>query len=101
VIALTRYVAFIVLTRVCMYVCVCVCVCLCACMCVYLCVSVCVSVPVDIQRLMAGLLFANGLERSPYADLLDPTQWSVVQFAFTRDCCALLGLSHTSPLYVA
>ncbi|KAL3173696.1 hypothetical protein MRX96_041507 [Rhipicephalus microplus] len=57
----------------------------------------------DLQVLMGSLAFLRvpgGLSRSPYAFLLEPTLWSDTCEAFTRDACALLGLSVRSPLAV-
>ncbi|KAI9206396.1 CTLH/CRA C-terminal to lish motif domain-containing protein [Polychytrium aggregatum] len=55
----------------------------------------------EIQRLSCSVLFAKRLHNSPYADLLDPNHWTVIQQQFTRDFCQLLGLSSESPLYTA
>lgn len=57
----------------------------------------------DLQVLMGSLAFLRvpgGLARSPYAFLLEPALWSDTCEAFTRDACALLGLSVRSPLAV-
>ena len=51
---------------------------------------------------MGTLLFVqHGLENSPYAYLLDSIHWLEICDVFTRDACALLGLSVESPLSVA
>lgn len=54
-----------------------------------------------IQSLMGCLLYVKGgLEHSPYTDLLGSHQWSEICEVFTRDACALLGLSVDSSLAV-
>ena len=56
----------------------------------------------ELQQLMGTLLFVqHGLENSPYAYLLDSIHWLEICDVFTRDACALLGLSVESPLSVA
>ena len=51
---------------------------------------------------MGTLLYLHqGLENSPYFYLLDPIHWLDICELFTRDACALLGLSVESPLSVA
>ncbi|XP_014666113.1 PREDICTED: protein RMD5 homolog A-like [Priapulus caudatus] len=53
----------------------------------------------EIQQLMGSLLYVNsGVDNSPYAHLLQPIQWADICDVFTRDACALLGLSIESPL---
>ncbi|GFY73126.1 e3 ubiquitin-protein ligase RMND5A [Trichonephila inaurata madagascariensis] len=55
----------------------------------------------DIQVLMGCLLYLkSGVESSPYGYLLDPVYWEEICDIFTRDACALLGLSVDSPLAV-
>ncbi|XP_055341912.1 E3 ubiquitin-protein ligase RMND5A-like [Paramacrobiotus metropolitanus] len=55
----------------------------------------------DVQRLMGSLLFLNqGLEKSPYRDLISQDLWLDVSETFTKEACALLGLSMESPLTV-
>ena len=50
---------------------------------------------------MGCLLYVKGgLASSPYADLLSPHQWTEICEVFTRDACALLGLSVDSSLAV-
>ena len=50
---------------------------------------------------MGTLLFMRqGIENSPYASFLDPIYWVEICDVFTRDACALLGLSVDSPLCV-
>ncbi|GIY72084.1 e3 ubiquitin-protein transferase RMND5A [Caerostris extrusa] len=54
-----------------------------------------------IQILMGCLLYLKiGVENSPYHYLLDPIHWAEICDIFTRDACALLGLSVDSPLAV-
>ncbi len=55
----------------------------------------------EIKRLMGCFLFAHqGLESSPYSDLLDPWHWTEAADLFAKDACKLLGLSLESPLEV-
>ena len=55
----------------------------------------------EIQALMGSLLYLKvGLQNSPYNYLLDSLSWSEICDIFTRDACALLGLSVESPLSV-
>lgn len=42
----------------------------------------------------------HGIENSPYRSLLETNQWAEICNIFTRDACALLGLSVESPLSV-
>ena len=63
--------------------------------------SLCVFVPADIQILMGSLVYLrHGIENSPYRSLLETNQWAEICNIFTRDACALLGLSVESPLSV-
>uniref|UniRef100_A0A4W4E6K4 Uncharacterized protein n=1 Tax=Electrophorus electricus TaxID=8005 RepID=A0A4W4E6K4_ELEEL len=56
----------------------------------------------DIQVLMGSLVYLrNGIENSPYRSLLETNQWAEICSIFTRDACALLGLSVESPLSVS
>lgn len=56
---------------------------------------------VDIQILMGSLVYLrHGIENSPYRSLLETNQWAEICNIFTRDACALLGLSVESPLSV-
>lgn len=58
-------------------------------------------VPSDIQILMGSLVYLrHGIENSPYRSLLETNQWAEICNIFTRDACALLGLSVESPLSV-
>ncbi|XP_024084599.1 protein RMD5 homolog A [Cimex lectularius] len=55
----------------------------------------------DIQVLMGMLIYlANGVSRSPYAHLLQPSLWADIYDTFTKDACSMLGLSVDSPLSV-
>lgn len=55
----------------------------------------------DLQVLMGSLLYLHqDIEKSPYAYLLDPIYWAEICDVFTRDACALMGLSVESPLTV-
>lgn len=61
----------------------------------------CLFVHVDIQILMGSLVYLrHGIENSPYRSLLETNQWAEICNIFTRDACALLGLSVESPLSV-
>ncbi|KAI1303025.1 E3 ubiquitin-protein ligase RMND5A [Halotydeus destructor] len=56
----------------------------------------------EIQALMGSLLYLkSGLSQSAYSYLVDPANWGEICDIFTRDACALLGLSVESPLTVA
>ncbi|XP_077992250.1 E3 ubiquitin-protein ligase RMND5A-like [Glandiceps talaboti] len=56
----------------------------------------------ELQVLMGSLLYLRqGIENSPYSHLLDPIHWLEICDVFTRDACALLGLSVDSPLSVS
>uniref|UniRef100_A0A8C6MB53 Required for meiotic nuclear division 5 homolog B n=1 Tax=Nothobranchius furzeri TaxID=105023 RepID=A0A8C6MB53_NOTFU len=56
----------------------------------------------DIQILMGSLVYLrHGIENSPYRSLLETSQWAEICNIFTRDACALLGLSVESPLSVS
>ncbi|XP_041930607.1 E3 ubiquitin-protein transferase RMND5B isoform X1 [Alosa pseudoharengus] len=58
--------------------------------------------PNDIQILMGSLVYLrHGIENSPYRTLLETNQWAEICNIFTRDACALLGLSVESPLSVS
>ncbi|XP_044736227.1 E3 ubiquitin-protein ligase RMND5A [Chrysoperla carnea] len=55
----------------------------------------------EIQILMGMFLYLpKGITSSPYSYLLDPEMWIEIYEVFTRDACALLGLSVDSPLAV-
>ena len=50
---------------------------------------------------MGSLVYLrHGIENSPYRTLLETNQWAEICNIFTRDACALLGLSVESPLSV-
>lgn len=50
---------------------------------------------------MGSLLYLKqGVQCSPYSYLFDPIHWAEICDIFTRDACALLGLSVDSPLAV-
>lgn len=56
----------------------------------------------DIQTLMGSLIYLKmGIKDSPYNYLFDEMNWSEICDIFTRDACALLGLSVESPLSVS
>jgi len=56
----------------------------------------------EVQSLMGCLIYLkSGLLQSPYSHLLDPANWIDICDVFTRDACALLGMSYESPLSVA
>ncbi|WCJ32047.1 E3 ubiquitin-protein ligase RMND5A [Euphorbia peplus] len=54
----------------------------------------------ELQKLTACLLWAGKLDRSPYSDLLSPTNWNVVAEEVARQFCNLVGQSFESPLSV-
>lgn len=55
----------------------------------------------EFQTLMGSLLYLKtGLQNSAYSHFLDPVNWGEICETFTRDACALLGLSVESPLSV-
>ncbi|KAJ4963458.1 hypothetical protein NE237_023397 [Protea cynaroides] len=56
---------------------------------------------VEIQKLMACLLWAGRLDSSPYAEFLSPTHWEKLAEELTQQFCSLLGQSYESPLSVA
>ena len=56
----------------------------------------------EIQTLMGCVMFADDLERSPYASkLLNKDRWNEVALQFVKEACALMGSSVDSPLTVA
>lgn len=56
----------------------------------------------EIEQLMGGMAFSPNLPGSPYKNIFDNSSaWSDVSHSFTREFCALLGLSPDSPLYIA
>lgn len=55
----------------------------------------------EIQTLMGSLIYLKvGIRNSPYNYLFDTINWNEICDIFTRDACALLGLSVESPLSV-
>ncbi|XP_073391294.1 protein RMD5 homolog isoform X2 [Physcomitrium patens] len=54
----------------------------------------------EIQRLMGSLLWAGRLQMSPYVDILSNMDWDAIAFEFMHECCAMLGQSYNSPLFV-
>ncbi|PKA66494.1 hypothetical protein AXF42_Ash003148 [Apostasia shenzhenica] len=54
----------------------------------------------EIQKLMACLLWAGKLEKSPYAEFMSPTHWDRIIDEVSQQFCSLLGQSHESPLNV-
>ncbi|KAK0128156.1 hypothetical protein ONS95_000139 [Cadophora gregata] len=56
----------------------------------------------DCQQLLAAILYKTNLRSSPYWQLFNiETAWSDVSQSFTREFCTILGLSPSSPLYIA
>lgn len=55
---------------------------------------------VEIQKLMACLLWAGRLEQSPYAEFLSPSHWEKMIEEVSQQFCRLMGESHASPLSV-
>ena len=56
----------------------------------------------DVQQLVTALVYRENLPHSPYYHLFNTTQsWTEVSTSFTREFCSLLGLSPSSPLYLA
>lgn len=55
---------------------------------------------VEIQKLMACLLWSGRLDQSPYAEFLSLTHWEKLREELTRQFCNLLGQSSESPLSV-
>ncbi|KAI3445829.1 hypothetical protein Pfo_002494 [Paulownia fortunei] len=55
----------------------------------------------EIQKLMGGLLWAGKLDRSPYADLMDPIHWEKLAEELMRTFCNFSGQSFKDPLNVA
>ncbi|XP_030496989.2 protein RMD5 homolog [Cannabis sativa] len=54
----------------------------------------------EIQKLVICILWTGRLDRSPYAQLLSPTNWEKVAEELTRQFCNLQGQSCESPLTV-
>ncbi|CZT04460.1 hypothetical protein WAI453_011512 [Rhynchosporium graminicola] len=56
----------------------------------------------DCQQLLTAILFRTNLRESPYGHLFNTeSAWNEVSQSFTREFCSLLGLSPSSPLYIA
>lgn len=56
----------------------------------------------EIFKLVGAISFWNSFDDSPYKSLFSPTvAWEEACTSFSREFCALLGLSPSSPLYVA
>lgn len=56
---------------------------------------------IEIQTMMGMLLFIpQGINKSPYSDMVQENMWDEVIELFTRDACTLLGLSFDSLLNV-
>lgn len=56
---------------------------------------------IEIQTMMGMLLFVpQGINKSPYSDMVQESMWDEVIELFTRDACTLLGLSYDSLLNV-
>ncbi|MCO5555011.1 hypothetical protein L7F22_008550 [Adiantum nelumboides] len=53
-----------------------------------------------IQRLMGSLVYVGRLDRSPYQDLVQSSNWDLISLQFTKDCCNLIGYSYQSALQV-
>jgi hypothetical protein len=54
----------------------------------------------EIQKLMGCLLYLGRLEQSTYAELFSPMAWENIELTFVKEYCALMGLSHDSPLHI-
>jgi len=55
----------------------------------------------EIQTMMGMLLYIpQGLDQSPYSNMVQDNMWEEVIELFTRDACTLLGLSFDSLLNV-
>ncbi|KJE93463.1 hypothetical protein CAOG_04251 [Capsaspora owczarzaki ATCC 30864] len=55
----------------------------------------------EVQRLMGCLLYYGRAPPTPYMELVDSIHWTEIAHAFTRDCCAMLGMTYDSPLFVS
>lgn len=56
----------------------------------------------DCQQLITAILYRSNLYHSPYQRLFNTDDaWAEVAQSFTREFCSLLGLSPSSPLYIA
>lgn len=54
----------------------------------------------EIQKLMACLLWVDRLEVSPYSELISNSHWDALALELIQECCSLLGHSYESPLHV-
>ncbi|CAN1307480.1 Protein RMD5 homolog [Linum perenne] len=54
----------------------------------------------ELQKIMASLLWSGKLDRSPYLELLSPTNWTSVSEQLTGQFCSIIGQSFSSPLSV-
>ena len=56
----------------------------------------------ELQQLCGAIAFCPNLQQSPYRRIfLNNDAWDEVAGSFTKEFCALLGLSADSPLYIA
>lgn len=56
----------------------------------------------DVQQLITAMAYRSNLGASPYHRIFDTeSAWSDISAFFTREFCGLLGLSASSPLYIA
>ncbi|KAL9027371.1 MAG: hypothetical protein Q9196_004087 [Gyalolechia fulgens] len=56
----------------------------------------------ELQQLCGAMAFCPNLQQSPYRRVfLDNDAWDELASSFTKEFCALLGLSAESPLYIA
>ncbi|KAI9805855.1 MAG: hypothetical protein M1825_000469 [Sarcosagium campestre] len=56
----------------------------------------------EIKRLSGAMAYRTNLQQSPYSHLFhDSSAWDDIATSFTREYCALIGLSADSPLYIA
>lgn len=55
----------------------------------------------EIQKLMGSLLWAGKLDRSPYADLLDPLHWEKFAVELMQMFCNISGQPFRDPLNIA
>ncbi|XP_044507505.1 protein RMD5 homolog [Mangifera indica] len=55
----------------------------------------------EVQKLMGSLLWVRRLEKSPYAELLNPAHWDKLTEELTQLFCSLLGQPYESPLTIA
>ncbi|KAI1004161.1 hypothetical protein K3495_g4052 [Podosphaera aphanis] len=61
-----------------------------------------VRFPKEAEQLVTALLYRPNIESSPYRQLIkSESAWEDIYSSFVRDFCLLLGLSPSSPLYLA